>query len=362
MKKLFHYILLLLNLLCALALLCATLTRWIPPSQSVVPSLFSYAIPYLFLVNAVWIVFWLCLVRWTFLVSLVVCVARIGFVPCYFQLNGTADVAQDPEHNLKVMTFNAHNFSGSDGSLPIDTGAIWFVDLLRQENPDVLSIEEFALPPHYKLIDTLESMGYSYRRGIHDRMAGVTLFSKYPIRSETTMQGYGMMCTDVLWPRQTVRIVSVHLDSYRLTHDETQNLSQLNYSDTNVRRIFHKTKSTVEHHETEWKEELMPIVTSSPFPLVVCGDYNDTPGSYIYQQFSRKMHDAFVGQGRGYCATFKGGMASFRIDHVFYSDPLEALAYKRLHSDISDHYPVVFVLGVADTIQSATQPSTESIQ
>ena len=343
MGKALRILLLLLNILCVVLLLLSTLTVWVAPSQWWLPSLLSYACPYLFLVNLIWVVLWLCFARKAFLLSAVAILLRMSFIPLFVQVGGTSEWTPEDTASLRIMTFNVHAFKGADGELSTDTGATRFLSLVRSERPDVLSMEEFYQPPRFALIDSLKRMGYTYHHGVRSRMTGVVLFSRFPITLVET-DGRSKMCTDIAWQGDTLRIVSVHLNSYQLTADETHDLTNLSYSDTNVRSIFHKTRETIDQHEREWREELCPMLDKSPYPVVVAGDFNDTPASYIYQQMAKRMNDAFVKQGRGIVATYHAGVPSFRIDHIFCSDTLAVQAYKCIASDISDHYPVTAVL------------------
>lgn len=344
MAKFLRILLLLLNAICAVLLVLSTLTAWMEPSRFRLPSLLSYACPYLFVVNGLWVIFWLCLVRKTFLLSAAAIVLRMSFIPLYVQVGGVSEWTANDQPALRVMTFNVHGFRGTDGELPADSGAARFVALLHQEQPDVVSLEEFARPPHYALLDSLQRMGYAYHHGYRERLGGVVLFSRFPL-TPVEAGGRGEVCTDVAWQGDTVRFISVHLNSYRLTADESHDLSRLNYRETHVRSIFHKMLETIDQHEREWREELYPLLTASPHPVLVAGDFNDTPASYIYQQLSQHLRDTYVEQGRGFSNTYHASKPPFRIDYVFCDSTFTVEAYRCVASDISDHYPVMAVLG-----------------
>ena len=345
MGKFFRILLLIINVVCAALLVVSTLTVWLGPSQMRLPSLLSYACPYLFVINALWVIGWLCFSRKEFLVSAIVIVLRIGFVPQFVQISGIDEIPETDTPTLRVMTFNVHGFVNPNDTMSAADGAARFVELLRAEQPDVVSMEEYAFTRGYKLLDTLESLGYRYHRGANKSLYGIVLFSKYPLREVPLSKREGLMCTDIAWSHDTVRLVSVHLDSYQLTVEETEAMSNLQYDESNARTIVGKMMQTTRQHEQQWLEGLQPIVTASPHPIVVLGDFNDTPASYIYQQMSKHLNDAFVKQGRGLCITYHGGVPAYRIDHIFCDKSYEVLAYKCITSDISDHYPVMAVIG-----------------
>jgi endonuclease/exonuclease/phosphatase family metal-dependent hydrolase len=51
--------------------------------------------------------------------------------------------------------------------------------------------------------------------------------------------------------------------------------------------------------------------------------------------------DSFKEKGSGIGNTYNGAFPSFRIDYVMHSKELEALDYRTVKADLSDHLPVV---------------------
>ena len=45
-------------------------------------------------------------------------------------------------------------------------------------------------------------------------------------------------------------------------------------------------------------------INQSPFPVIVCGDFNDVPNSYAYETISEGLQDAFVKKGMGISQNF----------------------------------------------------------
>ena len=87
-------------------------------------------------------------------------------------------------------------------------------------------------------------------------------------------------------------------------------------------------------------EEIQRHIDGSPYPVILCGDFNDTPLSYTYRQLSRKLTDSFIEKGRGIGNTYIGEFPSFRIDYVLHSPTLYTVGYIREDITLSDHYPI----------------------
>lgn len=346
MRKLFRSILLIINLLFAVALVLSTLAGKVAPSRFVPISILSYGYFVLLLCNVLFVIVWLCLSRWEFLVSVAAIVARLSFVPLFFQVGGNME-AEPADDVVKVMTFNTHAFGGldSDTALTRDSGAVIFLSMVDEEQPDVMCLQEFFRPRHVSVADSLKARGYVHRYGVHGSKAEsqVTVFSRLPIVRVHDIDHQSMFAVDVKKGKSEMRVCCVHLNSYQLTNEDMEGLENLSHAkpDSNTHKMLRKFKETTLQHEQEWLDKLLPLVKASEIPFVLAGDFNDTPASYIYQQATELLSDPYVEQGRGFGTTYHGPFPAYRIDYVLHTPDLEAISYKRVKTYISDHYPVV---------------------
>ncbi|MGC9352266.1 MAG: endonuclease/exonuclease/phosphatase family protein, partial [Mariniphaga sp.] len=74
--------------------------------------------------------------------------------------------------------------------------------------------------------------------------------------------------------------------------------------------------------------------------VIVCGDLNDTPASFSYQQLRNGLKDAFVGSGKGMGRTYVHKLPALRIDYIFHSPVFESYNFKTHEFRHSDHLPV----------------------
>lgn len=345
--KILRFILFIFNLLFAVLLIGSTLAGIVSPRKFIWFSLLSYAYLPLLLVNVGFIVLWLFMHRWGWLLSAAAIVLRISFLPLFFQLGGTADVSKPDESQLKVMTFNLHNFAGRNGDHPDPQHGSEFIALVRQEQPDVLCLQEFVNPKGHAVSDTLKQMGYAYRKGVRDRRAGLTLFSRLPITTSKDIGSGGKLYADIKKNGKAVRLVCVHLTSYHLGKGDIATPgSDSREVAAKSKGIAHKMGIAVRNHEDEWHRHLKPVIESTTTPLLLMGDCNDTPSSYFYHQVTQCLSDTFRERGSGMGITYHGLFPAFRIDYIFHSPTLHPLAYKRVKTDISDHYPLIAVFEI----------------
>ena len=78
----------------------------------------------------------------------------------------------------------------------------------------------------------------------------------------------------------------------------------------------------------------------SEVPIIVCGDFNDVPYSYVYNTMLGDKVDGFKECGSGWMYTFRGGNKKVRIDYIFHDKSLEGVTYYRRDLTYSDHFPV----------------------
>ena len=77
----------------------------------------------------------------------------------------------------------------------------------------------------------------------------------------------------------------------------------------------------------------------SEVPIIVCGDFNDVPYSYVYNTMLGDKIDGFKECGNGWMSTFRGNK-QVRIDYIFHDPALEGITYYKKELSYSDHYPI----------------------
>ncbi|MBR1792219.1 MAG: endonuclease/exonuclease/phosphatase family protein [Bacteroidales bacterium] len=343
--RLVRLLLVALNVVCAILLLASTLAGEVPPSRWVGISLLSYGYVLFFGLNVAFVLLWIVLRRWTFLLSVAAIVLRHSFIPLFFQLGFVSGGGNSSDSStLKVMTFNVHNFVGRDGELPYGEGAAKFVNLVRQQQPDVLCVQEFySNAVAYNVVDSLSRMGYRYRHGYKGASYGLLLFSKYKLRNVKDLGHSRKFYADIQKDGIPVRLLCVHLASYHLEYDDLATMDNLAHGqrDSNTFGMVSKFCRTIRQHEQEWRDDLLPVIESYDGALMLIGDCNDTPASYLYQQAVLHLTDTYRERGFGLGTTYHGPFPAYRIDYLFHNAALTALNYKRIRCDISDHYPLV---------------------
>lgn len=260
------------------------------------------------------------------------------------------------EDGIRVMSYNVHNFGHVDGK----TSKVDFVNevLLEvgQQSPDVLCIQEFARSfkqgnSRQQCIELFaQASGYPYvYYNLKRNYGGNVVFSRYPLQkvAEDTGFGkentYGVMVSVDAGEKGTFYVANVHLLSYSITDEEIGTIPEMmsEENDTIRKTVVDKLKSAFARRSDEIREVLegMPKVDA---PVIVCGDFNDVPLSYIYRQMKKAgFNDSFVKVGHGIKPTYGGKLPLLRIDYIWNNDYVKPLKFNCIKKKLSDHYPVV---------------------
>jgi endonuclease/exonuclease/phosphatase family metal-dependent hydrolase len=90
----------------------------------------------------------------------------------------------------------------------------------------------------------------------------------------------------------------------------------------------------------------------SEAPIIVCGDFNDVPYSYVYNTILGDKIDGFKECGKGFMYTFRGGKKKVRIDYIFHDKKFTGLTYFKKEISYSDHYPVFMKLDINSSAEN----------
>ncbi|MEZ4904689.1 MAG: endonuclease/exonuclease/phosphatase family protein [Spirosomataceae bacterium] len=237
---------------------------------------------------------------------------------------------------LKVLSYNVMSFDVLrylDRSDP--QNALDLLAWAKDTEADVKCFQEFYnldTRPDFNTLQQFKKVGYKHYTVLHPKIAkyekhffGLAILSKYPIvkRGEMEFQDQnGMLFADIKIGTDTIRVINVHLRSLIVRFGKLKEAYQeKNYQQgkSESRKVFERIKYGFVNHaqETQW---LCQWIDQSPYPVLLCGDFNETPYGYVYGQVRKRLSNAFEEVGSGFGFSYQNAPKFIRIDNQFF-DP-----------------------------------------
>jgi endonuclease/exonuclease/phosphatase (EEP) superfamily protein YafD len=86
---------------------------------------------------------------------------------------------------------------------------------------------------------------------------------------------------------------------------------------------------------------LAASIRESPYPVIVAGDFNDTPASFTFRTIGKSLKEAAYLRTNGFSRTYVESYYPLKIDHIFMDKALITCNFKRDKVRLSDHFPVM---------------------
>lgn len=240
-----------------------------------------------------------------------------------------------PSTPLRVMTYNVHSCTGSDGRISTYRVA----DVIASFEPDVVAIQEldFGLARTNHEHQAAEiarhlNMDFHFHPSIEvqEGKYGNAILSRYPLKLVQAgalpspwwfrpLEKRGAIWATVDYRGREVQIINTHFG--------------------------HNLRERLLQAETLLGAGWAAHSSCSP-PLVVCGDFNTLPISSVYRRFRKLLKDAQLSiKGRRPMNTYPSRFPVARIDHIFTGAGVEVMdtnvPRNKLTCLASDHLPLI---------------------
>ncbi|MBN2349302.1 MAG: endonuclease/exonuclease/phosphatase family protein [Bacteroidales bacterium] len=355
MKKLVKYIVLYINIAFAVLLLFSYLSVYISPEKFWGMSFFGLLYPFLLIINVIFLIFWAVKKKKYFGISLIVILIGSGHLFKFIQLHPGSKKHQTEEQGIKFLSYNVRLFNYYKWlNDPAAQSRIF--EFIKANNPDIICFQEFFVHntdnfEENTLKKLLPGTWYphiNYTSIRNNLKFGIATFSRYPIINQETISFNNSVnsciSTDIEVDGKIIRVFNVHLQSVHLEKDNYNFIDSIlmNYSNKHIgemKKISYRLRDAYIMRAGQ-VDIIRNYLDQSPYPTILCGDFNDTPVSYTYRKLKGKMVDSFVESGKGIGNTYLGNFPSFRIDYIFHSENLSSSKFYTSKIKLSDHYPV----------------------
>ena len=343
------------NITIVLLMLLVGYSDHIDPEHHPIAGCVGITFPFFIIANFLFLGFWM-LFYWR-----KAWIPILGFILAYEPINIYMPIRlidDPPADALKVMAYNVCGFGGRGTKVKDTFGNIF--GYIIDNKPDILCIVEDN--DTWRHSDTLFAKHFDYNErvtltakdkkwinhiGMHTRFP---ILKQEIIEVESGTKVNGAVAFYLQVDGDTLLVVGCHLENIHLdTADRKQ------YKEILKGEIKGDTAKAESKDMLEKLSEAFAIrakqakaikhyvdQNSKDKPVIICGDFNDTPISFVRHTLSKGLTDCYAASGRGLGLSYNQKGFNFRIDHILCSPditPYHCVVDTKIAD--SDHYPVV---------------------
>ena len=337
--SLLNKLLYILNILLVFLWVFAFLAPYINPQTFAFGAVLAIGYPLLLGLHLFFVVYWL--IRFNKVIYLSVTVLLLSYlfsVPVFQTKSKFKALAKDL--SFSIISYNTQSFYYLGGSKEqVQNVKSKLAHFINQENATIVCLQEARSGFH-------SSLNYSYKSifGSNQIYSSYEIVSSEKIKfneSTTNVSAFA----DIVLNYDTVRIYNLHLESLHLGNSDYKLLKEWDdgNSEQEVKIQTQEISNKISIASSKRVEQVNTILTSiehSPYPTVLCGDFNDVAQSYIYRKLTTNHTDAFLASGKGFGATFRQLLIPFRIDFILFPNIWAAYNFEVLETKLSDHQAI----------------------
>ena len=296
--RLFYYIsIVLTSILAGVTIAGAFVGNAAPDSFKFMPFI-GLILPILLLANLAsaiyWTIRWRC---WVF-IPLIAIFSNWGYISCVLQ-SPFFSPASSPMVKmnvytpgvLTVATYNVDAFNHEHTGYSCKEIASY----MRNLQADILCFQEFGINDEFgidSIYAALSNWPYHYIPSSPEgkNLLQLAVFSRYPIKEEHLIiypdsKNCSLAC-DIEINGRTIRLFNNHLQTTEVSQNKRKLEKGLRTDDS--QRVEHAALGLIDGlHENFRKRAvqadlLKQLIAASPYPTLVCGDFNSLPSSYVY--------------------------------------------------------------------------------
>ena len=345
------------NVATVLVMLLVGYSDRLNPADHPLLSTLGMTLPVFLLINLVFLFFWV-VFKWR-MVWISVLGLVLAYVPIsiYMPLNSSQDI---PEGALKIISYNVCAYGGN---FKYDDGFEKVRDYLVEEKPDIVCIQEdIDTWRRYVFLHYEKTFAYNDTMVIANNPQSYNalgIHSKYPIIQRERIAYPSKANGSVAWwlkvGDDTLIVVNNHFESCHLNKDDRAQYLQMikgKMPRDSVREesklLLVKLAEANAKRSGQIRTVRQYALDHGQYPVIVCGDFNDSPISYSRHAMAEVLTDCYATTGKGIGLSYNQKAFSFRIDHFFCNDKLQPYRCEiDGKMDASDHNPLICWVKIA---------------
>lgn len=340
-------------------LLLACLNPWLNSAVYWWVGFIGLMVPYLVLLLIFSVFFWLIVKPQLALISIAGLLIGWQQISLIFALHPKETFANTGYKNsIRIVDWNVQSFNGLTSNKETRKHIREDVaSTIIKLQPDIVCLQEFNNASNQgEQADNLSlfTKNYpyyyfskDYHRNNGSYQSGSAIFSKYPVIDSGKVKyavAESLIYSDVLRGTDTFRIYTTHLQSFKFKKEDYEDIEKIrDQQDESLvasRNIIFKMKLAFKRRGLQ-AVTVREAIDKSPYPSIICGDFNDVPNSFTYSHIKGYRQDAFLQKGFGIGRSFISLAPTLRIDYILPDNHFKILQFDMVDEDLSDHIMLV---------------------
>ncbi len=329
-----------LNIVLTVSTFIAYILPFLAPNIFPLLSVLTLFMPLFFILNGLFFIYWGIQFKKRMILSGLVLLMGITFINKFYKFS-SKDFPED-EKDFTVMSYNVRLFNVFKW-VERDDVPENILAFINDKNPDILCIQEYSNSGNIDL--KVYRHKYILMEGNQIKTAQA-IFSKFPIIDQGNIvfpnSNNNVVFADIKKGKDIIRVYNMHLQSIKISPDVNEineNIDALNQGKS--QRLFSRVSKAFKQQQQQ-AEIIKEHKKDCPYPIIICGDMNNSAFSYVYRNIKGKLNDSFEEAGKGFGATYKFRYYPARIDYIFADENMMVKKFESFPDfENSDHYPIM---------------------
>lgn len=335
-----------LNMVLTVSTFVAYILPFLAPKTFPFLAVLTLFMPLFFILNGLFFIYWGIQFKKRMILSGLVLLMGITFINKFYKFS--AKDYPEEEKDFTVMSYNVRLFNVFK----------WFErddvpenirGFINDKNPDILCVQEYSNSGDIDL--KVYPHRYIFMDGKQIKTAQA-IFSKFPIIDQGIIffpnSNNIVVFADIKKGKDIIRVYNMHLQSIKISPDVNEineNIDVLNQGGKSQKLFYRISKAFMQQQQQA--EIFKEHKNQSPYPIIICGDMNNSAFSYVYRNIKGKLKDSFEEAGIGFGATYKFRYYPARIDYIFADENMTVKKFESFPGfENSDHYPIMAKLSM----------------
>jgi len=334
-----------LNIILIVVTFIAYVLPFLAPKIFPLLSVVTLFMPVFFILNAFFFLYWGLQLKKRMMLSGLVLLIGITFINKFYKF--TSKEYPESENDFVVMSYNVRLFNLFKWQDKADIPET-ILAFINDKNPDILCVQEYSNSAHIDL------KVYPHRTIFMDGdqiKTGQAIFSKYPILDQGKIvfpnSNNNVVYADIKRGKDIIRVYNMHLQSIKISPDVNEISDNIDVIDKEKSQAMFMRISKAFKQQQQQAEILKENLKECEYPVIICGDMNNSAFSYVYRIIKGRLRDSFEEAGKGFGQTYRFKYYPARIDYIFADRKMQVKKFETFPEfDNSDHFPIMAKLSM----------------